>query len=145
MTSPPAGVQTPDCAFTAVLKCKATHGPRVCWDTHPLPRHPTQENHQPCQTPPRRNSSKATAPSLQRDHRAPEMGGQVTVGLMHSPVVEVGSWGPGHELRDPPGSAQPSTQDLAEPPHHTAPASILQAGLHSPSCYPPAKAACDGV
>lgn len=31
VTSPPAGVQTPDCAFTAVLKCKATHSLRLRW------------------------------------------------------------------------------------------------------------------
>lgn len=49
----------------------------------------------------------------------------MATGLMHSPATKVGCWGPGHELRDPLESAQSSTQDLAEPSHHAAPASAL--------------------
>lgn len=121
VTSPPAGVQTPDCAFTAVLKCRAGRWARLG------PALPMEQRENP--TGRDRSSQPAAAPQSTQEGR------EGPCRTLHSPAAKVGSWGPAHELRDASGSAQPCTRGVTEP----------QRGEGWGSCYPPAKAACDGI
>lgn len=112
---------------------------------HPLPKDPTQENYPPRQTPSGRNTSKPMACSPQRDRRARKMGGKVSRDprIARQPRWAAGDqntssgthWGP-HNI--PPKITQ---SPLTTQPQRAS----CGLGLRSPSCYPPAKAARDGI
>ena len=132
VTSPPAGVQTPDCAFTAVLEGKANALSQAATHCSP-PRNPP-----PRQTPlgETRGSQWLPAPQSTRERSGGRHGTHAL------PSSQGGRLATGTRAQGPTGvrtTCRPSP--LTTQPRRAS----RRLRLRSCSCYPPAKAARDGI